>query len=294
MPILNSSAQFLLLILAAMCAIGAAILTSKYIHGWTSKGKTVIVREQKFETSTVVVASQPLRYGTELSSSNLREMEWPKDSLPHGAVQKINEIMKRKGKTVALSYIEVGEPVLSWKITGPGQRASLSAMLKSGSKAVSIRVNEVLGVGGFVLPGDHVDVLLTRNENKKVGGQDVNHSYTDVLLQNVRVLGVDQVADDKNDKPALAKTVTVEVGIKDAQKLVLASSIGVLSLTLRRAGAMVNDVAQRVTLSDLTFGGQEPQQTPAPAAEKKTTKNSAAMISVTRELERSEYQVHRE
>ena len=300
MRIIGSSTHFLLLTLALMCAFGAAVVTGYSMKSWKSNATTVFVEAEKVETATVIVASEPLRYGTELTRDNLREITWPKESLPNGAITKISELLDQDGKTVALSFMEVGEPVLKWKITGPGQRASLSAMVRENRKAVSIRVNEVLGVGGFVLPGDHVDILLTRNEQKRIGTQNINQSYTDLLLQNIRVLGVDQMADDKNDKPALAKTITVEVDINDAQKLVLASTVGTLSLTLRGAGTMQTSEAQRVTLADLADHHQDLpiKKTPSdskPADSKpRPTKNIAARISVTRALERSEYSVHRE
>ena len=96
-------------------------------------------------------------------------------------------------------------------------------------KAVTVRVNDINGVAGFVLPGERVDVLLVRNLER-------SEAYADVLLQNVKVLAVDQLADESADKPALVKAVTVEVGTADAQKLTLAGTVGTLALTLRSAG----------------------------------------------------------
>ena len=95
----------------------------------------------------------------------LQEVPWPSDALPNGAFAKIHDIMAG-GRRVVLAAIEANEPVLSLKITGPGQRATLSALVKPSMKAVTIRVNDVEGVGGFVLPGDHVDVVLTRQIDK--------------------------------------------------------------------------------------------------------------------------------
>ena len=103
-----------------------------------------------------------------------------------------------------LTAIEANEPILASKITGAGQRATLSAVLQDGMKAVTIRVNDVEGVAGFVLPGDRVDVVLTRQQDKLVAAADV-------VLQNVRVLAVDQVADERAEKPSIAKAVTLEV-----------------------------------------------------------------------------------
>jgi len=134
--------------------------------------------------------------------------------------------------------------VLASKITGPGQRATLSAMLSDGMKAVTIRVNDVEGVAGFVLPGERVDVVLTRTGEK-------NNAVNDVVLQNVRVLAVDQLADQRADKPAVVKAVTLEVDPTDGQKIALAATVGTLSLLLRKAGDVVSADTRRVTTRDL-------------------------------------------
>src|ERR1043165_3733693 len=143
------------------------------------------------EMQTVVVAKQSLRFGTELNASMLAEVPWPAESKPGGAFSRISEVLT--GRRVVLTAIEPNEPVLSLKITGPGQRATLSAPLKPGMKAVTIRVNDVEGVGGFVLPGDRVDVVLTRQIEK-------GNATSEVVLQNTRVLAVDQLAAERSAK----------------------------------------------------------------------------------------------
>ena len=117
--------------------------------------------------------------------------------MPAGAFNKINDLL-HGGRRVVLTAIEPNEPVLTLKITGPGQRATLSALVKPGMKAVTIRVNDVEGVGGFVLPGDRVDVVLTRQIDK-------GSATTEVVLQNTKVLAVDQIADERAAKAAVAE-----------------------------------------------------------------------------------------
>jgi pilus assembly protein CpaB len=201
-------------------------------------------QRQPMATQTIVVASKPLRFGTELGSMSLRELPWPDDSVPAGAFGKISDIVSGNARRVVLTPIEANEPILASKITGPGQRATLSAMLADGMRAVTIRVNDVEGVAGFVLPGDRVDVALTRQGEKGAAA-------TDVVLQNTRVLAIDQTADERNDKPSVARAVTLEVDTAAAQKLALAASVGTLSLILRKAGDAVNETTRRITLSDL-------------------------------------------
>ncbi|CAL8978999.1 hypothetical protein RHODGE_RHODGE_04668 [Rhodoplanes serenus] len=233
---------------------------------------------------TVVVAARPLRFGHELSAQVLREAPWPADALPPGAVATIPELLS-SGKRVVLSPMEPNEPVLAMKITGPGQRATLSALVGPGMKAVTIRVNDVDGVGGFVLPGDRVDVVLTRQVDK-------DNASTQVLLQDVRVLAVDQMADDRSASPTVSKAVTLEVDTAAGQKLSLASSVGSLSLLLRKAGEVSETRTSRVTLKDLfsdLMGTDKSDKTDKPAARKEV-----ATVVVTRGAQKQEYQVPHE
>jgi pilus assembly protein CpaB len=192
----------------------------------------------------VVVAAAPLKFGDRLTIESLREIPWTAGSLPAGAFHTRTELLDPKlGDRQVLMAIGANEPILGWKVTGPGQRATLSAVLAEGMKAVSIRVNDVAGVSGFVLPGDRVDVMLTQKKGEE--------PYVDVLLQNVKVLAIDQSADDRKENATLAKAVTVEVSTIDAQKLTLAAGIGQLSLALREVAANTAEQTQRVTLGDL-------------------------------------------
>ncbi len=221
---------------------------------------------------TVVVAKQPLRFGTELNASMLKEVPWPAEAMPSGAFSKIADIL-HGGRRVVLTAIEPNEPVLPLKITGPGQRATLSALVHKGKKAVTIRVNDVEGVGGFVLPGDRVDVVLTRQIDK-------GSATTEVVLQNARVLAVDQSADERAAKATIAKSVTLEVSTVEAQKVWLASSVGNLSLLLRKAGESAEAKTRKVTLSDLS--SNEPIN---------TDKAATATVVVTRAAAKQEYTV---
>jgi pilus assembly protein CpaB len=228
--------------------------------------------EQQITARTIVVAVKPLKFGAEVTAQSLREVPWPEGAVLPGMFGSIGEIMSG-GRRVVLSSFEPNEPLLASKITGPGQRATLSAMLAEGMKAVTIRVNDVDGVAGFVLPGDHVDVLMTRQPEKGQGA-------TDIVLQNVRVVAIDQIADRSADKPTVAKAVTIEVDATAAQKVALASNIGSLSLALRRAGESKVADARRVTASDLAHL-EEPIAEPP----------SVATITVTRATERQTYSV---
>jgi pilus assembly protein CpaB len=218
---------------------------------------------------TIVVANKPLRFGDEVNSSALREVPWPENALPAGAFNKITDL--GSGKRVVLMPIDVNEALLATKITGPGQRATLSGTLQEGMKAITIRVNDVEGVAGFVLPGDRVDVVLTRQGDKS--------AMNDVVIQNARVLAIDQLADERSEKPSVVKAVTLEVSVTDGQKIALASAVGTLSLLLRKAGEIADNTTRRVTLTDLG----------SPVAP--THEQRFVTVSVTRGTKRDDYSV---
>lgn len=228
------------------------------------------------KTRTIVVATAPLRFGVELNARNLREMPWPDNAVPDGAFTSIDAILSA-GKRMVLTAIAENEPVLASKITGAGQRATLSAVLTPGKKAVTVRVNDIEGVAGFVLPGDRVDIFLTRNGTERGAA---NSSSSDVVLQNVRVLAIDQIADDRMDKPAVVKAVTLEVEMHEGQKLSLAASLGTLTLALRQAGDTNAQQHRQITAEDLG----KPQK-------KAGTIGSFSTITVTRGLKKENYSV---
>jgi pilus assembly protein CpaB len=288
------SKTIIMIALALLFGAGAIFAAQKWAARQNSERmRTVEVAPKPLPTDTVVVAAMPFRFGTELTKQHLREVAWPAGTAPKGAFSKIDEVIDGQTRRVALAAVVENEPLLKTKVTGPGQRASLSSLISPDMKAVTVRVNDVNGVAGFVLPGERVDVLLTRSLDKGQG-------YADVLLQNVNVLAVDQLADDHADKPALVKAVTLEVNTAQAQKLSLATNVGSLSLVLRAAGAAQIEAPQRVAVTDLS----QFDQPPTPVVAETTTVTPArpvvaevprtVAVGVTRGMKRDEYSVPRQ
>jgi pilus assembly protein CpaB len=195
-------------------------------------------------TTTIVVAAIPLRFGMELSTNQLKEVPWPADAAPPGAARTIAEFLKGPEKRVVLAAMDPNEPLLPSKVTGPGERATLSAIIAPGMAAVSIPLSETQGVAGLVMPGDRVNVMVTRTV-------DNDNSYTDVLLQNVRVVAIDQTIDQRTERPASIRSATLEVMPQDAKRVALAGAVGSLSLMLRKAGERSMGAIGRINAKDL-------------------------------------------
>jgi pilus assembly protein CpaB len=238
--------NLLVIAVAVLLAIVAVILANSYLSGVEERDA---VAAEENRVVQIAVARVPMVYGTNLTSENIRMVSWPSSSVPAGAFQSTKGLFDGTAPRVALRPIEAGEPILPGKITGPGGRASISSLIETDMRAVAVRINDVAGVAGFVLPGDSVDVLITRTPP-----DSKNSQITDMLLQNVRVIAIDQNANESDNKPALGKTVTFSVDQLSAQKLALGGQVGTLSLALRNAANQDMPFASTVGLDDLGAG----------------------------------------
>jgi len=242
--------------LAAAIVLGlfAVYIANAYLTG---KEKAAAVTG----TTKIAVAAVPMSYGTDITPDKLRFVDYPNSSIPPGSFMTPAQLLPEGKKRFALMTIGINEPVLASKISGEGQGASIAALLTDGMRAATVRINDVSGVAGFVQPNDSVDVLITR----QVQGAATATQVTDVLLQNVRVIAIDQEAKNSDGTPKVARTTTVEVAPLDAQKLALAQQAGQLSLVLRKPGEANNPVVETVSMNDLRYNMYGGARYPAPA-----------------------------
>lgn len=255
-----------------MRRLGLIILAVAVLFGGAAIWGLVSMQSAQRAASSayVVVAARPIELGQALTPNMLRLQAWPAEALPQGAFTEISALTSGQPR-VALRAIEPNEPILTSRISGEGGRATLSATIAAGHRAVAIRVNDVIGVAGFVLPGDYVDVLLTRDETN--GYRSNQAMRTDLLISNVRVLAVDQTANESRNDPQVARAVTVEVTPEDAQKVALASEIGTLSLALRRADEVGSTPGDQDTIRIQDLRAQansRPTPARAPAPQRQT------------------------
>lgn len=179
------------------------------------------------ETTKVAVAIKPLKYGQILNPKMIKFVEFPKDSAPKNSFATEEQLFGDKSENrVVLRAIEVNEPILTSKITGFGERATISGQLTPGMRAFTIRIDTVSGVAGLLLPNDHVDIFLTRKGERGLS--------TNLIEQNVKIIAVDQFSDQDATRARVARTATVEVSPDQAARLALAQQVGKISLSLRQ------------------------------------------------------------
>lgn len=220
-------------------------------------------------TVKVLAASKPLEYGDrlnlEVAAKSLQWVTWPKNAVPEGAFTSAEDLLgpdKKQTRTV-LRTIEPGELVLKSKVTGFGEGIRVAMKVAEGMRAFTIPIDAVSGVAGLITPGDHVDILLTRN----IQGELV----TSAVLQNISVIATDQDSSADGERARVARTATVEVTPTDASKLALAQQVGKLSLSLRGVNEGVSQVITPVSIEDLPAQPEAVQPTPVKAPEAPTT-----------------------
>lgn len=237
---MRSGANIIVLVVAIAFGIVAVFLARDWVasHGAPTA--------EAVPQNTIVVANASIPFGAQITADNSIEVSWPDKSRPDGAFKSIAELNK-DGKRVALSPFVRNEPILSTKVTAPNQSASLSTVISPGMRAVTVPVDDVRGVAGFISPGDFVDVVLTRSN----GGADAQQNFAEVILQHVKVLAIDQLTGDRQEKAVVAKAVTVELSPEQSLKILLATNSGKLSLILRQSAEAALGPQQRVTDGDL-------------------------------------------
>ncbi|MHA7901437.1 MAG: Flp pilus assembly protein CpaB [Henriciella sp.] len=254
--------SILIFFLALVLGVVAVLMTRNYVNSQRLKSVEIEETATPQEMGTLVITTKPLNFGDEIAIENLKEVSWPTaaDARPEKSFSKISDFMTGN-RRVAIRSIGKNEPIVADKISGFGYRATLSQVVAPEKRAVAVRLTDVTGVGGFVLPGDRVDVLYTRDDRSN---GDNRISHTKLIVRDVLVLAVDQLADESSQGAVIAKTATLEVSTEQAQKISLAARVGELDLMLRPMvidGQPLDDRANTISLTDLK---NENLESPAP------------------------------
>lgn len=205
-------------------AVVLAFLLSSFVYRQFKQASSV----KPVVTQHIVVAAAPLQLGSRVDASNLRLIPWPADQPVAGMFTRIEDCANR----ALITPVAANEPILDSKLASKASGAGLSATIPEGMRALSVAVNDVVAVAGFVMPGTMVDVLVTgRVSGGTRGGED---NITRTILENVRVLAAGQkIEQDREGKPQTVPVITLLVSPEDAAKLAMASTEGKIQLALR-------------------------------------------------------------
>ena len=233
-----------LLFLALLIGLAAAV----YAGNWASQ-------QGNINSNKVVVAAVDIEMGSRINPQMLTSVDWPSGSIPPGAFKDIKELQDRVVKVSVLR----GDAVLERKLAPAGTQGGLSAVIAEGKRAMTVRVNDVVGVAGFALPGNYVDVMVNAQRDKGKGEEGKQISKT--VLEQVLVLAVAQESGRDDTKPKVVSAVTLELTLEDSEKLDLARSVGTLSLVLRNQSDKKTVATTGITKNQL-FGEKEKEVAP--------------------------------
>ena len=270
----------LLMLLLALVLAGAAVLTAAIWMGGQSTPSN-----QK-----IVVALVDIGVGTKITPLMLRSMDWPAGAQPPGAFADSKALDGRITRTA----ISLGEPVLESKLAPPGTSGGLSSIVADGKRAMTVRVNDVVGVAGFALPGNYVDILVNTQDElaKNASGRDP--SISKIVLERILVLAIAQESSRDDTKPKVVNAVTLELTPDQAEKHDLARSVGTLSLVPRNQieDKPVNtEGATKTSLLDTKVAAQVPAPAPRPVVRRRVVQGQAGpQVDVIKGLERSSQQ----
>lgn len=259
---MNRSRMFLLAGLAFLIAIGVTAFTYRQL---SNRFKPVD------DTVQIVVAALPVQVGAKLTEADVRQANWPKAVPIEGSFSLVSEVI---GRGVLVPMVP-NEPILASKLAAEGSGAGLMSTIPDGMRAVSVKVNDVIGVAGFVVPGSRVDLILSGSPTH--GG---NAEMAKVILENIQVLAAGQnVANDDNGKPLSVQVVTLLVTPEQSEVLALATTDGRIQLALRNPLDLEHtnpNAIRREQLFTGGFGAGAAPPPPTPAVKPKPAARPAA------------------
>lgn len=276
---MRNTRALLMIVISIALALAAVLLASR----WVMQQTTVA-------TTRVVVASKDIDLGTKLSPDMLGLRDWPAGSIPQGSFEDMGVLLKdpkTQNARVLRATLQQGEPILESKLAPVGTQGGLSAVISEGKRAITVRVNDVIGVAGFALPGNYVDILVnTVDENARSQGPE--KTISKIVLERILVLAIAQEVSRDETKPKVVNAVTLEVTPEEAEKIDLARSVGSLSLVLRNQIDIAPAQTEGVTKQQLLRGDSAPDLMPEKPAQVPAVKKRAVRRPATQPAARKE------
>ena len=269
----------------AIAMMAIAILFGLAAVGLASRW---LLRQPATSADRIVVAASDVNLGQRLSADMLKLADWPVDSLPHGAY---SDPMKLTGRVLKSSILR-GEPLSDAKLAPIGTVGGLSALITEGKRAITVRVNDVIGVAGFALPGNYVDIIVSTQKEAGAGERNGREqSISKIVLERILVLAVAQEVGRDETKPRVVNAVTLEVTPAQAENLDLARSVGSLSLALRNQvdpqDAKTDGATKRTLLSEVDPPAPKPAAAQAAARAAPVAKSPAPALHQVAQVKRS-------
>lgn len=258
----------LFLVLALVAGGGAVLLVKKYMDQLDQS------RQAPTTVTKVAVAAVDLPIGSQLELQQLQVVDWPVASKPDNSFSKVEDVV---GKTLLQAVVK-GEPILASRLADETAGRGLTAILAKGKRAMAVKVDQVVGIAGFVQPGDYVDVITTiaPDEETRTALKEKAARISKIILQNIKVLAVGEHMATQGNKPVKVQVVTLEVTPDESERIALATRYGDIQLTMRSRIDQENVPTEGITPVALL--------SPEGEAPKKDEDQASKMDAATRQL----------
>lgn len=247
---MKNTRAIIVLVLAVLAGLAAVVMAAKWLNQRGGGG------------AQLVVAARDLNLGQPLEATALTSVSWSAAVLPDGGFRDPKELEGRVLRTA----VTRGEPILESKLAAKGSKGGLSAVIGAGKRAITVKVNEVVGVAGFALPGSHVDVMVHTTVDDESNKRNQGAAMSKIVLERILVLAIAQEASRDETKPKVVSAVTLEVTPDQAELLDVARSVGSLSLVLRNQLDTQPTHSMGMSKSDLFATNPAASAPPAPVA----------------------------
>lgn len=247
---MRNTRALIMIVISIVLGLAAVLMAAS----WVAKQASPV------NVNKVIVATKDIDVGTRLSPEMVKAVDWPSGNMPQGAFNDFSQLKdpQTQEARVLKQGMQKDEPILESRLSPLGTKGGLSAVINEGKRAISVRVNDVIGVAGFALPGNYVDVLVN-TVDESAHGQTKERSISKIVLEHILVLAAAQEVSQSETKPKDVKAVTLEVTPAQAEKIDLARSVGTLSLVLRNQMDTKPTVTTGMTKQELLSGAPEPK-----------------------------------
>lgn len=250
------SVRNIILILAALLiTAGTTFVARNWIASQRAQPAVAMQAPPPPQGIQVLVAKVPLPTGAFIQPDQLRWQIWPDENIPENYLTEEEATLEQYQGAVVRRGFTAGEPITPRRVIRPGDRGFLAAVLRPGFRAVAVRVNATSGVSGLVFPGDRIDILLTHLITDRSGPDPIDRRASETVLENVRVLAIDQLVDENTEQPSYADNITLEVTPKQAEMLNVVRELGSLSVSLR---SLAKDEEELERLTTANGEGEDP------------------------------------
>ena len=268
---MKTTRTIIILSVALISGLLAAVLAARWLD-----------KQSQNDITQIVVARTEINLGQRVVPEMVKLVDWPKNSLPQGAYTSIEKLDGR----VLKAALQRGEPVLEAKLAPQGTLGGLSAVISEGKRAITVRVNDVIGVAGFALPGNYVDIIVNTQKEGNKTNQD--QTISKIVLEKILVLAVAQEVSRDETRPRVVNAVTLEVSPEEAEKIDLARSVGSLSLVLRNQVDPHPIRTGGITKSELLSIQKNSSKNEVEKEQKKVEKKISEKIAQTKSIKQNQ------